>query len=391
MSMDGVRRRAVLAAVVLVLASLAVGLGVQHHAGPTRAARPALDFRPASSPPQGVTRDGTRLLLDGLPWRFTGVNDYGAATDYGVNWGCGAPTTDLDTMFASLRPHSVVRFWAFQAQAWNNKAVPQHLDFTGIDRVVRAAERHHQLLILTLSDQSGTCDDGTWHDPRWYDGGFRTRRDDDGRGLSDRSYLDYVRTVVYRYRDSPAVAFWEPVNEAEASTCTGATGHACFDSSKRSCPHDAVLSLRGFFDAIGPVIRQLDPRHLISAGVSGGYVCGLAAGDSRIVADSPYVDLMTFHDYSDPADARSGGLEERVQQATEEGKPIAVEEAGITAGQGCLSPGARAAAFDVKLRHAFTVGAVGYVPWWYSESPSACGQDFGPDDPLLTVLRRAPA
>jgi len=339
-----------------------------------------------------VTRQGQQLFLDGRPWRFTGFNAYGAATDWGLNWGCGAPSGDLDQMFTTLPAGSVVRFWAFQAQAWNNKASPQHLDFSAIDRVVAAAERHHQLLIMTLSDQSGTCDDGHWHDPAWYEGAYTQRFNDDGRGLGSLSYADYVTTIVNRYRTSPAIAFWEPVNEPESSTCSGATGAACFDNSKRSCPHDSAQILAGFYDAIGRQIRAIEPTALISDGVSGGGQCGTTSGDYDVVGKSSGVDLLTYHDYGSNDNAFPSGLADRLRQArTEIGKPLSVEEAGIGAGpdSGCRSRSGRATAFADKIHAAFTSGAVGYTPWWYSPAPSGCGDDFGPADPLVTVLATA--
>jgi len=296
-------------------------------------------------------------------------------------------------MFTTLPAGSVVRFWAFQAQAWNNKARPQHLDFSAIDRVVAAAERHHQLLIMTLSDQSGTCDDGHWHDPAWYEGGYTQRFNDDGRGLGSLSYADYVTTIVNRYKTSPAIAFWEPVNEPEASTCSGARGTGCFDSSKRSCPSDAGQILKRFFDAMGAQIRAIEPGALISEGVSGGGQCGTTSGQYDEVGVSSGVDLLTYHDYRTEGDAYPGGLADRLRQATTEiRKPLAVEEVGVGGGTngGCRTRADRASVYAGKLQAAFAHGAVGYTPWWYSSAPGGCGDDFGPGDPLMAVLAAGP-
>ena len=63
-----------------------------------------------------VTRRGTQLFLHGRPYEFTGINAYELATLWGTNAGCGAQveTPALDSFFGSLRPDSMVRFWAFQ-------------------------------------------------------------------------------------------------------------------------------------------------------------------------------------------------------------------------------------------------------------------------------------
>lgn len=337
-------------------------------------------------PAARVTLHGDQLRLDGKPWRFTGVDAFGATTMWSVNWGCGSPVDDLDGLFSSLRPGSVVRTWAFQALAWNNKAATPHLDFTAIDRVVRAAERHHQLLVLALSDQAGTCDDGVWHDPAWYEGGYRVARNDDGRHLGNLSYLAYVRKITARYRNSPAIAMWEPVNEAEASTCTGATGSGCWDNAHRSCD-DAVAgpALRSFFDTIGGVIRRSDPNHLISSGLAGGLECGVDGGWHSYIAASPGIDVLSYHDQGAPADVLPHWLDVRLHELTALHKPLFVGEAGLNS---CDVDRPRVAA--AKLAAAFGDGAVGWLSWSWSASPAPCADDVGPGDPELAVLRSAP-
>lgn len=349
---------------------------------------PASTTTPAPAPMNGVARVGSQLTLDGTPWTFTGFDAFGATTYYSINQGCGSPVYDVDRMLTSLKPRSVVRVWAFQALAWNSKATPQHEDFGAIDRVVQAADRHGVKLIMTLSDQSGTCDDGAWHDPAWYEGGYRQIRNDNGLGLEDRSFADYVTEIVTRYRADPAIAFWEPVNEPESSTCSGATGSGCFDSSKRSCPANAGQILKGFYDAVGAQIRALEPGALISEGVAGGGQCGTVSGQYDEVGNSDGVDLLTYHDYGSEDQALPGGLADRIRQATTEiHKPLIVEEAGIGGGSSpCRSDTARASLVQAKVAALLSAGGVGWLPWWYAESPSSCGEDFGPGDPLIAVL-----
>lgn len=339
----------------------------------------------STSGPGIVTREGSQLLLDGRPWRFTGFNAFGATTWWGVNYGCGSPVYDLDRMFNALPSNGVVRTWAFQSLAWNNKDVPQHRDWTAIDRVVQAAERTHRKLILTLSDQAGTCDDGSWHDPAWYFGGYKNVTTTDGRV----SYADYVKEIVTRYKDSPAILAWEPVNEAEGSTCTGAAGSGCWNNSHRSCDDSiAGPALRQFFDNIGGLIHSIDPNHLVSSGLAGQLECGVDGGWHRYIGQSPGIDLLSYHDYSN--DVSPAWLTDRLSQAHEDDldKPLMVGEAGVSAGgaDGCRSSTSRAALLTQKIDSAWTLGAAGYLPWWYSESPSDCGDDFGVSDPLLGVL-----
>lgn len=390
------RRLALMVALLVALITLvATGSRLLRHGSP----QPKLPHRtPASAPaalPQppplpGLHRWRADLALDGRPVRLTGVNAYGATTWYGTNWGCGAPVYSLDRMFSELRPGSLVRTWAFQAMGWNNKDHPQHQDFFALDRVVQAAERHHQLLVLTLSDQAGTCDDGHWHDQAWYDGGYRQRWNDDGRGLSDRSYADWVTAVVTRYRDSPAVAVWEPVNEPEASECRGATGGGCFDPARRACPPRATESLRRFFDEVGARIHQLDPGSVVGLGTNAGGQCGIADTGFASVGASPEVDLLSYHDYGAESNPLPTGLTDRLAQAQTLGKPLLVGEVGVQGGSTCRSKTERAALVKAKVDAALAAGADGWLPWWYSDGTGTCGDDFGPDDPLLAALTSAP-
>src|SRR5690242_3924095 len=61
-----------------------------------------------------VSSYGTKLYLNGEEYQFTGVNAYELATLPGVTAGCGGTIPSLDSFFSSLRPGSMVRFWAFQ-------------------------------------------------------------------------------------------------------------------------------------------------------------------------------------------------------------------------------------------------------------------------------------
>ena len=171
-------------------------------AGPTTTLVPVSDF---------VTRQGAELYLDGRPWRFTGINAPQASTDYDVSVGCGAQI-DLNVLFASLRPNSAVRVGFAQDATVNVKTGLR--DWSGLDRVVQAAERSptHPRLIISLASQSGTCDAEVWKGSSWYSGGYRQAMNN-WDTLPRSSYWDYMHEVVTRYRNSAAIAMWEPVGE----------------------------------------------------------------------------------------------------------------------------------------------------------------------------------
>ncbi|HET9690719.1 MAG TPA: hypothetical protein VFP61_06180, partial [Acidimicrobiales bacterium] len=230
---------------------------------------------PATAPPATATtaayhrttapavgRSGTALTLDGVRHQFVGVDAYQLGTDWGVNTGCGGMASDsqLSAFFASLPPASLVRIWGFQGSIGTTAATHQ-IDWAPLDRVFSAAAAHGDYIVLSLGDQAGTCDDSSWHGLDWYQGGYRDVVDP--TGATPLSYWTYVQDAVAHFESSPALAMWEPMNEAEASTCAaGLTGSACFQGL--TCPSEsaAASALRSFFDAVGGEIHALDPRHL---------------------------------------------------------------------------------------------------------------------------------
>lgn len=338
----------------------------------TTAAPSATESGPTPAPADAgvITRAGSQLLLDGAPYRFTGVNAFQLATFWSVNAGCGqqASDTDLDALFGGLRPNSVVRFWAFQSLATNRLSGAE--DFTGLDRVVAAAERHQQRLILTLGNHWSECD-GPAKPTEWYAGGYQVATPG-----ARTSYLEHVRAVVGRYRSSPAVGFWEPVNEPEV---------AC----------GATAELRGFFDAVGAEIRSLDPVHLISSGTIGSGQCGTSGADFEYVHASPGIDIANYHDYGFDTVALPGdqwnGLAVRIAQAERLQKPLIVGEVGIEAGDGCATSRAQrrdllAAKFDAQ----FGAGVRGILPWVWTTNTPSCTHDLRPDDPALALVHDYP-
>lgn len=371
------------AALVATIATLTVAGAASADASTKRAAKTT------ATTATGVTASGGRLLLNGKPTVMNGVNAFNATTYWNVNWGCGTQISNLDTLFNSIPSRSLVRTWAFQALGYNNKTT-HAIDFTAIDRVVNAAKAHGDYLIFTLSDQAGNCDDGHWHDEAWYDGGYTSTYNDDGRGLSlSMSYLSWIKAVVNRYASNPTVAVYEPVNEPESSNCNaGYHGSGCYGHN--TCPSGATSSLRSFFDKVGGVIKGLDPRALVSTGTLGSNQCGVAGTGFSTINASSNVDIATFHDYGSPTVALPSGVSSRASQANALGKVFLVEESGIngsTTGLGCPNLSDRASEFRAKLSAAQSVGSDGYLPWnWSAASSTTCGYGIAPGDPLMSSL-----
>jgi len=348
-----------------------------------------------------ITAQGQHLEIGGVPTLFTGFNAWQLATDWGVNYGCGAMDTpaQIDAFFASLRPNSIVRFAAFQGTMATNVDTHQ-LDWQPLDDVFYAAARYHVYLIPVISDQSATCDGDHWQGLAWYSGGFRdvynSPDDSDDYGLNPLSYWDYMNALVSRYADSPALGMWEPMSEAEASDCPAGFEETDECGGHLTCPNEAASAsaLYYFFTTIGAQIHALDPEHLVEAGLIGGGQCGTSGGDYQSVGASPGIDVLSIHDYSGatllPGD-QWNGVAVRFAQATALDKPIITGEVGILAGDGqsgCTSLQQRALDMSAKMSAQFAAGDSAFLVWnWDLESlDDACSYETGPNDPLLGVF-----
>jgi mannan endo-1,4-beta-mannosidase len=350
---------------------------------------------PAVADTSVIRASGTHLVLDGSIYHFTGVNAYEAATDYGTNAGCGAMLSDaqLNQLFGSLPPNSLVRIAALQGSMATN--VTTHaIDWAPLDRVFAAAVAHGQRLVVTIANQSGTCDNGHWEDPSWYDGGFMDVFNDPsnsaGTGLTPLSYWDYLQLLVNRYKDSPALGMWEPMSEPAAGTCPP-EDEPTNCGANQTCPNEtaAAQALRYFFDTVGGEIHTLDPNHLVESGMLGGGQCGTGGSDFEYVSASPGIDVLSYHDYYGPAGLGGdqwNGIGVRLAQAATLAKPIIAGEMGIEAGTGagCVSPQVRNSEFASKIQAQSARGASGTLAWdWVPSAQAGCSYDVGPEDPLL--------
>jgi mannan endo-1,4-beta-mannosidase len=294
--------------------------------------------------------DHGHLTLNGRVFQFTGVNIFEAATWWGVNYGCGGNLVgQLDALFARLRPNDVVRFWAFEQLGYDGQE--GRIDFRGIDQVVQAAERspNHIRLILTLGNEWPDCDGLAWRsnsgqmkDAAWFQSGYATAPEP---GLP-LSYRNWVSLVVNRYRSSPAVGMWEPLNEPGPG-----------------CGSNGPQILHKWFDDIGGMIHTIDPKHLVESGVSGAE-CTTALGDYVTSLSSAGVDVVTYHDYGDWAPV-PGLLAYRLAQARSMSKPLIVGEVGYVGWCDLLR---------LKQPAEFMAGVSGFLPWnWDDPSQSTCG------------------
>jgi hypothetical protein len=265
------------------------------------------------------------------------------------------------------------------------------LDWAPLDRVFNAATAYGQRLIVSLTDQTGGCGYGPWQGLSWYQGGFE--QVSNPTGLTPLSYWDYLQAIVNRYKDSPALGMWEPVNEPEASDCPAPySGSGCY--GHLVCPNEAAAgqALRYFFDTVGGEIHTLDPGSLVEDGFIASGQCGEAASYMN-VASSPGIDVLSYHDYYDPTATIGGdqwnGEAVRFQQAASLDKPIIGGEEGIDAGTGagCLSDQQRSTDFQAKIEAQMAAGSSGVLLWnWMPSVTGTCVYDIAPGDPALSMI-----
>jgi hypothetical protein len=328
-----------------------------------------------------VTAVGLSLYADGRPFRFVGANRYDVASfpPGSGKFYCGNAYSDgdLDRLvgeLASSTGATVLRLWAFQSFTLGGS------DFSMIDRAIATARRHGLRVILTLENEWRDC---TQPDPAssdgrksggWYQSGYYAAID----GSYAVPYRDYVQQIVARYKDEPAVAMWQLMNEAESSDT------------------DALLQFAG--DMAG-VVKFIDGNHLLSLGTLGSGQPGTDGANYRRLHAVAGIDVVEAHDYGNATQALPGAPSSTansvfadLHDALTLGKPFFVGEAGIPAPAPMYmySYAERAADMDAKLAAHWSHGTVGFLvwSWWDGKSDNAQGWDFNSADPLAAVLAK---
>lgn len=316
------------------------------------------------------------------PATWVGANVWGLAASSDV-YACGASEAPHHEVLAATFDHlrasgiTVVRFWAFQSYATNDRG---ERDWRALDRVFAAAQAHEVRLIPVLGNNWTDCD--YWPVSLYPNGGQRKGetdwyRDDHGAPYDGYllSYDDWLREAVGRYRRHEALLAWELVNEPRA----------------RSYSRDDAEVLATFLRDSRAVVRSIDRRTPVSFGMSANGEPGFDAARYRTMASAS--DLATAHDYGAPDDpmpyegCTMHCLSSAMIDADDADRPFYVGESGIDA----CDTETRARLLTAKMQRAFERGAAGYVFWAYDERarPGACGFEFGPQSPLLDAVARA--
>ncbi|HEX8226606.1 MAG TPA: dockerin type I domain-containing protein [Candidatus Saccharimonadales bacterium] len=216
----------------------------------------------AATGTQGIiTRQGTKLMLDGGQYKFAGLN---ADTWFGC-WAGEIPSdAQLERYFSEINPKSMTRLFFVPG---SNTAI--------MDRIVAAAERHHQYLAVALAAGNGDCGQ-----PR--------------PNMANPQYeLNWISTVVPKYKDSPAIGFWEVSNEASGGD----------------------PNIQNYYTVAANRIKQLDPNTLVGSGGVPQYAYG-SYERFKAAHSAPTMDLISIHEY-DAATGRSHWAASAEQAAQE--------------------------------------------------------------------------
>ncbi len=328
---------------------------------------------PTAGPGDGfVYRVGTKLMLDGQPFRFTGFNIYHANSrnNCAATMGTGPA---LGTALTSIGSGAeVFRSWFFQRLATANGV----RDWAAFDHTLAVARARGVKVIVTLANQWGSCEITgvpVYKAVDWYRDGYRMTIDPE----STVTYREWVREVVTRYRNDATVAMWQMINEAEV-----------MDADRTACGSASLL--RDFAADIGGLIKSIDSKHLVSLGTMGGGQCGAVWEEYAMVHGIPEIDVCEYHDYA--PDAMPGdqwnGLQKRIDQCRTLGKPIFVGEVGVRPSDVGGTLADRARVIDAKMTAQFSAGVAGILVWaWFNEGSTTDNYDIGPADPIIDLLQ----
>jgi mannan endo-1,4-beta-mannosidase len=334
------------------------------------------------TPSPFVERAGTRLFLQGNPYRFTGLNIYNANSIDNCWYTMGEDREDLGqalhrTLGRVGPGKEAFRAWFFQSLA----TLDGVRDWRAFDHTLAVARRHGVKVVATLGNQWWHCEgwasaaDG-YKTESWYESGYRALSGSPGMPAS---YRRWVTEVVSRYKDNPTILAWQLMNEAEAQTAHDGT-----------CSSTATATLKAFTADMASLVKQIDPNHLLSLGTIGTGQCGGAGDDYKDLHSVPGIDLCEYHDYQPeamPGD-QWNGLAKRLSQCNELGKPLFVGELGIRT-DSVGTELARAGLMASKLSTQFAAGVAGVLAWTWRNGVnggSSSGYEIGPRDPALDVL-----
>jgi len=213
-----------------------------------------------------VNTSGT-LMKDGKSYRGIGVNYFSAFSRTLAD----PKDTSYDSGFANLEK-AQIPFCRIMAGGFWPKEQRLYLDdrdefFRRFDRVIQSAQKHHIGLILSCFWNLATVPDlvgepvSAWGDPA---------------SKTHAHMRNYVREIVSRYRESPAVWGWEfgneynlPADLPNAAEQRPPIAPSLGTPAVRTASDEiGVATIRTAFSAFAREVRKYDPYRIIETGDS---------------------------------------------------------------------------------------------------------------------------
>ncbi|TDZ18309.1 putative mannan endo-1,4-beta-mannosidase C [Colletotrichum orbiculare MAFF 240422] len=294
-----------------------------------------------------VTAKGTKFQLDGEDFNFAGSNAYYFPFDNNQDDVEAGLTAAKD---AGLK---VFRTWGFNDKnaTYDPDGLPQYggegagatdiifqrwyengtsvINIEAFDKVVNAATKVGIKLIVALTNNwadyggmdvytvnlGGKYHDDFYHVPKIKD-----------------AFKRYVKEMVTRYKDSPAIMAWELANEPRC----GADGVRNLPRSGDCTP----ARLGAWIEEMSAYVKSLDGHHLVTWGGEGGFNVesddwaynGADGSDFDHELALPDVDFGVFHSYPDwwskTVEWTEQWIRDHAASGREAGKPVVHEEYG---------------------------------------------------------------
>ncbi|RYP78315.1 hypothetical protein DL769_003193 [Monosporascus sp. CRB-8-3] len=274
-----------------------------------------------------VTTDGTRFNIDGVTKYYAGTNSYW------ISFLTNNADVDLTLDQLTQSGLKILRIWGFNdvtSEPGGGTVYFQHLRAGGgstintganglqrLDYIVRAAERRGIKLIINFVNY--------WDDyggmaayVRAFGGSKNTWYTN---AAAQAQYRAYIRAVVSRFVNSPAILAWELANEPR---CNG-------------CPTSVITKWAAETSAY---VKSLDPNHLVTLGDEGfglegdgSYPYQFTEGvDFKANLAIDTLDFGTFHLYPShwgtSFDWGNGWVKSHAAACEAAGKPCVFEEYG---------------------------------------------------------------
>ncbi|CCC07605.1 hypothetical protein SMACR_08144 [Sordaria macrospora] len=305
--------------------------------------------------PKGfVTAEGDHFKLDGKNFYFAGSNAYyfpfndKSDVEKGMKAAKAAGLTVFRTWGFNDKnrtyvPTGLPQYGGEGAGAtetvfqWFEKDGKQTIDISPFDKVVNSASKTGIKLLVALTNNwadYGGMDVYTVNNGGKYHDDFYTQP------KIKAAFKKYVKAMVTRYRDSPAILGWELANEPRC----GADGTRNLPRSENCTPE----VLTKWIDEMSTYVKSLDKNHLVTWGGEGGYnrqsddgfYNGWDGGDFDKELRLRNVDFGTLHLYPDwwskSVEWSNQWIRDHAVSGRAAKKPVVLEEYGWMTDKGRL-------------------------------------------------------